>query len=569
MKKTKLFGLALVATMANFSACSNDAEEVLAQESEIRLTSEITPSRVTSDLQSTQITEGQKIGVTITGSKSGNDYANKLWTSDGEGGLTTTHTVYWANDNITVTAYHPFNEGWTSGTKTFTVSADQSDAEDYLNSDLLFATTSGEVEDKENAISLTFSHKLAKINVTLQPEYQEMDLSSAVISICNTKTSTSINLSDGTVPTEATGEIQEIIAGTGTTASSIVAPQTIAAGTKFIKVVLDTKTFYYTLPDDKRLKSGYSHNYTLTVKETALEIVNSSVISNWTPDEGTIGDANEEVAETKFITLTNAGTLSSFISDEEKYNITSLIITGPINSTDFAFLHSIIPLYGFNDDARKGKLTNLNLSNASIEEGGEPGFTGHYTKNNTLTGNMFSGFNLKTFICSNSVTTLESYCFHETGIISLTISNSVINIQDEFVTFSPNLISIIVEEENTKYDSRDNCNAIIETSSNKLITGCEGTIIPNSVTNIGIGSFSGNRLSPITIPNSVTEINDYAFSDCSNLKTIICEATEPPTLGQGVFLGCNLENVYVPLNSVDAYKAATGWQDLNIQPIEE
>ena len=76
-------------------------------------------------------------------------------------------------------------------------------------------------------------------------------------------------------------------------------------------------------------------------------------------------------------------------------------------------------------------------------------------------------------------------------------------------------------------------------------------------------------MSPITIPNSVTEINDYAFSDCSNLKTIICEATEPPTLGQGVFLGCNLENVYVPLNSVDAYKAATGWQDLNIQPIEE
>ena len=68
MKKTKLFGWAFVAYMmgANFSACSNDAEEVLAQESEIRLTSEITPSRVVDlDLQSTKIIEGRKVGVTI------------------------------------------------------------------------------------------------------------------------------------------------------------------------------------------------------------------------------------------------------------------------------------------------------------------------------------------------------------------------------------------------------------------------------------------------------------------------------------------------------------------------
>ena len=68
MKKTKLFGLAFLATTicSSFSACSNDAEEVLAQESEIKLTSEITPSRVTSlDYQSTQIIEGQQVGVTI------------------------------------------------------------------------------------------------------------------------------------------------------------------------------------------------------------------------------------------------------------------------------------------------------------------------------------------------------------------------------------------------------------------------------------------------------------------------------------------------------------------------
>ena len=224
MKKTKLFGLVLIAAISSFTACSNDTEEVFAKESEIRLTSEITPSRVTSDLQSTQLASNRSIGVTIAGSKSGDDYVNKLWTSDGEGGLSTEHAVYWANTNVSVTAYHPYNVDWTSGTQTFTVKTDQSVEENYLDSDLLWAKET-EVSKSTNAIPLTFSHKLAKVNVTLQPEYPEIDLSSAVVSICNTKTSTTIDLFDGTVPVDAIGEVKEIKAGVGLTASAIVVPQ--------------------------------------------------------------------------------------------------------------------------------------------------------------------------------------------------------------------------------------------------------------------------------------------------------------------------------------------------------
>lgn len=294
MKKTKLFGWALVAYMmgASFSACTNEADEVLAQESEIKLTSEITRSRVISDLQSEQLEESRTIGVTITGSKSGDDYVNKPWTSDGEGGLSTEHPVYWANTNVNVTAYHPYNVDWTSGTQTFTVKTDQSVEANYLNSDLLFANKPN-VAKSTDPISLTFYHKLAKVNVTLQPEYPEMDLSNAVISICNTKTSTTLDLSNGTVPTEATGDFQEIKAGVGSTASAIVVPQTIASSTKFIKIELGEKIFYYTLPTDKQLKSGYSHNYTLTVKETAVQIDNSSEIKDWTDENVNTGDAQE------------------------------------------------------------------------------------------------------------------------------------------------------------------------------------------------------------------------------------------------------------------------------------
>ncbi|MBQ6209968.1 MAG: leucine-rich repeat protein, partial [Prevotella sp.] len=71
------------------------------------------------------------------------------------------------------------------------------------------------------------------------------------------------------------------------------------------------------------------------------------------------------------------------------------------------------------------------------------------------------------------------------------------------------------------YDSRNNCNAIIETSTNTLISGCKNTSIPNSVTTIGDGAFHGcSGLTSITIPNSVTTIGDGAFHGCSGLTSI-------------------------------------------------
>ena len=77
------------------------------------------------------------------------------------------------------------------------------------------------------------------------------------------------------------------------------------------------------------------------------------------------------------------------------------------------------------------------------------------------------------------------------------------------------LTSIVVEDENTVYDSRNNCNAIIETASNMLLCGCKTTIIPNSVTSIGDFAFKYcSGLTSVTIPNSVTSIGGYAFYGC-------------------------------------------------------
>ena len=106
------------------------------------------------------------------------------------------------------------------------------------------------------------------------------------------------------------------------------------------------------------------------------------------------------------------------------------------------------------------------------------------------------------------------------NLTSITIPNSVTSVIYPFKGCY-NLTSIEVESGNQYLDSRNSCNAIIETSSNKLIAGCKTTIIPNSVTSIGESAFSGcSSLTSIEIPNSVTSIREYAFSGCSGLTSI-------------------------------------------------
>ena len=100
---------------------------------------------------------------------------------------------------------------------------------------------------------------------------------------------------------------------------------------------------------------------------------------------------------------------------------------------------------------------------------------------------------------------------------------------------------------------------------NNAFTNCNNLtsiIIPNSVTTIGIGAFEGSGLLSIIIPNSVTTIEREAFWDCSLIDNIVILSYIPPILNIDVFFNdTNLTNIYVPAESVDAYKAASGWSE--------
>ena len=104
--------------------------------------------------------------------------------------------------------------------------------------------------------------------------------------------------------------------------------------------------------------------------------------------------------------------------------------------------------------------------------------------------------------------------FSGLAITKIYIPDNITNINYNTFADCQNLSYIDVNVNNSVYDSRNNCNAIIKTSNNQLITGSINTIIPDDVTSIGVLSFSGRNITSITIPSSVTNINDQAFNSC-------------------------------------------------------
>ena len=109
------------------------------------------------------------------------------------------------------------------------------------------------------------------------------------------------------------------------------------------------------------------------------------------------------------------------------------------------------------------------------------------------------------------------------------------------------LKSVVVKEGNNTYDSREQCNAIIETGSGRLVAGCMTSVIPQSVKEIGFAAFRNcTTLQEIHIPDGVTAIGEYAFISCQALTSIVLPEgiTE---IKECTFQECtNLEEVDIP-----------------------
>ena len=233
--------------------------------------------------------------------------------------------------------------------------------------------------------------------------------------------------------------------------------------------------------------------------------------------------------------------------------------------------------------------------NSIIVEEGNPFYDSRNNCNaiiETATNLLIRGSN--NTIIPNSVTKIGPSAFSgSSGQTSIMIPSSVENIgENAFQNCAgPNLLSIKVEEGNPIYDSRNNCNAIIETASDSLILGCKNTTIPDDVTIIGPYAFINcSGMSSISIPNSVWKIGNKAFMDCTNLTSVIigngirliesfafiyctnlqdfyCYAEQVPDAkgeyGNWAFGYTNYQNatLHVPAASIEAYRADAVWQN--------
>ena len=208
-----------------------------------------------------------------------------------------------------------------------------------------------------------------------------------------------------------------------------------------------------------------------------------------------------------------------------------------------------------------------------------------------------SSSNLKSITIPNGVTTIGDGAFSScANLASVTIGDGVKSIGEGAFEECSNLTSVNITDVAAWCDiSFDGQFANPFTYANNLYVNGElvaDLVIPDGVTTIGDYAFYNiDCLTSITIPNSVTTIGHYAFSSCgnlasvtigdgvksigftafaacSNLTSVYCKAIIPPTLSLSEYADSNVFSrsasslkIYVPRNSVNAYKSAKGWME--------
>lgn len=190
-----------------------------------------------------------------------------------------------------------------------------------------------------------------------------------------------------------------------------------------------------------------------------------------------------------------------------------------------------------------------------------------YSSSNNI-GTMF-GSSVKGYVIAEGITSIGSYAFYGcSGLTSIEIPSSVTSIGNYALTNCSKMTTVKLNSQSiagTKYSSTKNIRSIFGSQVSNYILG-------DSITSIGNYAFYNcSNLTSTTFGESVSSIGSFAFNNCTNIASITCKATTPPTCDASAFLKVSTSiPVYVPAESISAYKKNTGWYTFsNIQAISE
>lgn len=295
---SKVLGIALVAVAMVSCSSSDELNEGGNYNNEIRFSSRINQLRSV-PYNDTQLEAGTKVGIYVVERTDANTpgnpnyggiYENVQLEASGSGDFSSSMLMYYPStgNNVDFFAYHPWQADNITevGALSFNVQADQTELENYIQSDLLWAQTLN-INNSNYVVPLTFQHKLSKFEFVLKKgdgitDFMQLNK----LEVLDILPGTTLDVETGEI-TEATGAAVNISAFGATatteeeasTSAAILVPQTLPINKQLIRITLGEATYTYTLPSALVLESGKKYTFNITLNADGIEV--TSTITDW------------------------------------------------------------------------------------------------------------------------------------------------------------------------------------------------------------------------------------------------------------------------------------------------